>query len=181
MYHRIVRRRLRSSFDAINRGDYAAIVRQFGHGAEHWFSGSHTLSGRRTSALDIQAWYDRLAAVFPDLHFDITKLVVGGWPWDTVAMIEWVDFVSDESGRRYSNQGVHVIRLRWGKVVELHVYCDTQLLASICETLGSQGRSAAVAEPVGASEPFAEAAARGQRRGLPAPRNGDAASPSHVN
>jgi len=149
MYHYVVRRNLRNSFEQINRGNYAAIVRQFAPaGVEHWFSGTHALSGGRDRPEQIQQWYDRLAVVFPDLRFDIKKLVVRGWPWNTVAMIEWVDYVSDRDGQRYSNQGVHVIRLKWGRVVELHVYCDTQLLASICQTLGEQGVPEAVAAPI---------------------------------
>lgn len=157
MYHAIVKRKMRDSFDQINKGNYAAIVRQFAPGAEHWFSGSHALAGRRDDLEQIQSWYDRLAVIFPDLRFQITKLVVGGWPWDTYALIEWVDFVADREGRAYSNQGVHVIRLKWGKVSELHVYCDTQLLAEICDRLGAQGVAVAVDAPIGAREPFAEA------------------------
>lgn len=157
MYHAIVKRKMRDSFDQINKGNYAAIVRQFAPTAEHWFSGSHALAGRRGDVQQIQEWYDRLAEIFPDLRFQITKLVVGGWPWDTSALIEWVDFIGDREGAAFSNQGVHVIRLKWGKVTELHVYCDTQLLAAICERLGSQGVSVAVEEPIGAIEPFAEA------------------------
>lgn len=154
----IVRRNLRKSFEAINEGNYAAIVRQFKpEASEHWFSGTHALAGRRDTMAEIQQWYDRLAAVFPTLRFEITKMVVGGWPWDTVAMIEWIDHVSDRDGNKFSNQGVHVIRLRWAKVTELHVYCDTQLLADICRRIAGQGLPDAAAEPIGAKVPFAVA------------------------
>ena len=156
MYHAIVRRKLRASFDNINKGNYAAIVRQFATtDVEHWFSGSSALSGRRDTPEQIQEWYDRLASVFPDLRFEIDKLTVSGWPWDTVAVIEWVDFLSDLEGNGYSNQGVHVIRLKWGRVVELHIYCDTELLSRVCRALGSQGNAAAVAPPIGPTVPFA--------------------------
>ncbi len=155
MYHLIVRRNLRRSFAAINKGDYAAIVRQFAPSAEHWFSGSHPLAGRRDNLADIQQWYDRLAAIFPTLRFEITKLVVSGWPWDTVAMIEWVDHIEDRLGNQFSNQGVHVIRLKWAKVHELHVYCDTQLLAQICDTLSDQGLDEAGRPVIGTETPFA--------------------------
>ena len=156
MYHAIVRRNLRATFDNINKGTYAPIVRQFAAtDVEHWFSGSSTLSGRRDDSKQIQEWYDRLSSVFPDLRFQINELIVSGWPWNTIAVVEWVDFVSDLEGNQYSNQGVHVIRLKWGRVTELHVYCDTELLSRICRTLGAQGNAAAVAPPIGQPVPFA--------------------------
>ncbi len=155
MYHAIVKKRLRRSFDEINRGNYEAIVRQFATSqVEHWFSGDTALSGRRCTSEEIQEWYDRLAVIFPTLHFDITKLIVTGWPWDTHGVIEWVDQVKDLNGNEYSNQGVHIIRLKWGKAVELHVFCDTKLLGDICSTLGDQGNAAAVESPIGAKVPF---------------------------
>lgn len=155
MYKTIVKRNLRASFDNINKGNYAAIVRQFAPAdVEHWFSGSSALSGRRDNLEQIQQWYDRLAAVFPDLRFEITKLVVSGGPWNTIAVLEWVDHISDLDGNHYSNQGIHVIRLKWAKVHQLHVYCDTELLGKICRTLGEQGNEAAISPPIGAAEPF---------------------------
>ena len=62
MYHAIVKRRLLNSFEALNRGDYQVITRQFAKGAVHWFSGTgHPLAGKRRTLQTIFAWYDRLA------------------------------------------------------------------------------------------------------------------------
>ncbi|MGW5349081.1 nuclear transport factor 2 family protein [Streptomyces sp. NPDC004031] len=159
MYHAIVRRNLRKSFAEVNRGNYPAIVRQFTPAAEHWFSGSHALGGGRHDNRRIQQWYDRLAALLPDLRFELTKVSAKGWPWDTVAFVEWVDHLTDREGNHYSNQGVHVIRIAWGKITELHIYCDTALLASVLDTLAAQGVSEASAPPVGDPGPFRAAAA----------------------
>lgn len=154
MYHFIVRRNLRKSFDQVNQGDFASIVGQFAPGgAEHWFSGSHALSGGRRDIEQIQEWYDRLAMLLPDLRFEIKKVVATGWPWNTTAFVEWVDHLTDREGNHYSNQGVHVVRIKWGKIVELHIYCDTQVLASVCEILASQGVEQAVADPIGEPNP----------------------------
>ena len=71
-----------------------------------------------------------------------------------MAFVEWVDELSDRDGNRYSNEGVHVITIKWGKVTELHIYCDTQKLATICQTLGGQGVQEAVAAPIGDAAPF---------------------------
>lgn len=153
MYHYIVRGKVRDSFEQVNKGNLAAIVRQFVPGSEHWFSGSHAMAGRRDNLGQIQAWYDRLAVLMPDLKFEITNIDVGGWPWNTVAFVEWVDHFTGPDGRAYSNQGVHVLRLKWGKIVELHIYCDTKLLSEILQTLGEQGIDQAIAPPIGPVTP----------------------------
>lgn len=159
MYHRIVERKLRSSFEQVNVGNLRAVVGQFAPDAEHWFSGSHALSGRRTNLDEIQSWYDRLAVVLPDLHFDIVAVTVRGLPWNTIAMVEWVDRFTDPQGRRYSNQGVHVVGIKWGKLTSLHIYCDTQLLATACAAIAEQQVVEAGAPPIGEQTPFGAAQA----------------------
>jgi ketosteroid isomerase-like protein len=46
-----------------------------------------------------------------------------------VALVEWRDRFSLKNGRQGGNQGVHALRLQWGKVTSLRIYCDTQVLA----------------------------------------------------
>jgi ketosteroid isomerase-like protein len=86
---------------------------------------------QRVLAIPPKHWYDRLA-IIPDLRFELKKVVAKGWPWDTVAFVEWVDHLTDREGTHYSNQGVHVLRIRWAKIIELHIYCDAALLAAVC-------------------------------------------------
>jgi ketosteroid isomerase-like protein len=130
IYRRIVERRLRRAFDALNRGDHAPVIAAFGTPMEHVFFGQHALGGSRHAMSSIVPWYARLKAVLPDLRFDIESVVVRGMPWDTVALVEWRDQFSLRDGTRRGNQGVHALRLKWGKVVSLRVYCDTQVLAA---------------------------------------------------
>ena len=127
MYHRIVKRKLRRAFDDINAGRYERIVPQFAARHRHVFFGEHALAGERTHLDATRRWYERLARVFPDLRFAVRGVAVAGWPWDTVAMVEWTDRFT-VNGVPGGNQGVHVFRLRWGKVVELAVHCDTDRL-----------------------------------------------------
>lgn len=149
MYHAIVKRRLLRSFDALNRGDYAVITRQFSKDAVHWFSGvGHPLSGTRRDGAGIHTWYERLARLMPDLRFTIHHAAVSGWPWDTVAMLQWSDTLHDRQGNTYANHGVHLIRIRWGQVVELQVYCDTKYLKGYFDALVSQGVEEAQAAPI---------------------------------
>ena len=99
MYHFFVRRRLRRVVERLNAGDFAFVRRQFHPRATHWFSeGGHALSGERSSPSGIEAWYERLAAVFPGIRFTLQKLLVSGPPWDTLAALEWTDEVRDREG-----------------------------------------------------------------------------------
>ena len=43
---------------------------------------------------------------------------------------------------------MHALRLKWGKVVSLRVYCDTQVLASVLDELRSQGVADAGLPPI---------------------------------
>jgi ketosteroid isomerase-like protein len=148
MYHYIVEQKLRQAFRQLNAGDYNSILRQFAPRFEHFFSGQHALAGTRHTPSANEAWYRRLAVLFPDLRFEVKNVVVSGWPWNTRATIEWVDHFTLRDGQRVSNAGVHVFRLRWGRVVGLHIYCDTQKLATVCGLLAQQGVNDAAAMPI---------------------------------
>jgi ketosteroid isomerase-like protein len=147
MYHWIVRRRVLEMFRHLNAGDLSFIVKQFSPRAEHWFSGSHALSGRRSRPESIAAWYRRLAAVFPRIHFDIKKIVSSGPPWATRVAVEWVDSFPAKDALA-GNEGVFFVTLSWGRIVEFHVFCDTDVLQQNLQLLGEQGVSEAVAAPI---------------------------------
>jgi hypothetical protein len=48
----------------------------------------------------------------------------------------------------YVNHGVHVIRMRWGKVFDIDANEDSQLVAETLKTLGTKGIDEALAEPI---------------------------------
>ena len=159
IYRAIVALKLRRAFDALNRGDHAPVLAAFGQPLAHSFFGRHALAGTRRDMPSVRAWYTRLKTVFPDLRFDIDAIAVHGMPWNTVAMVEWRDSFTLPDGTRGANQGVHALRMRWGRVVGLRVYCDTQLLATILDEIERQGVAEAglapIGESAGASRPFA--------------------------
>lgn len=148
MYHFFLKRRLQSVLSRLNAGDYRFITGQFHPDAEHWFSGSHAMSGRRITTASREAWYRRLTAVFPGLKFDIRKLIVSGPPWKSLAAVEWVDELYDRKGNALPNEGVFVITIRWGKVTEFHVYCDTARIEKNLAILATQGVPEAAAAPI---------------------------------
>lgn len=128
MYHAVIRAIVKNLFRALNKGDYEPILAGFAPEFEHWFVGTHALSGLRTSMPTTRAWYERLLKVFPNIKFDIRNIVVSGWPWNTLVAVEWTDSYTLLNGEKRTNCGVHMIRLVWGKGVSVHIYCDTELL-----------------------------------------------------
>lgn len=151
IYRAIVAMKLRRAFGALNRGDHAPVLAAFGQPLAHSFFGRHALAGTRHDMPSVRAWYARLKKVFPDLRFEIDVIAVHGMPWNTVALVEWRDSFTLPDGTRAANQGVHALRMRWGRVVGLRVYCDTQLLASILDEIARQGVAEAGLPPIGES------------------------------
>jgi len=139
LYRSVVEHKLRNAFAALNRGDYAPILGSFGEPIEHAFAGDHALGGTRRTMAGVRAWYVRLQAIFPDLYFEIDSIAVNGMPWNTLACVEWRDRFTLRDGSARGNQGVHVLRLRWGKVVSLRIHTDTQKLTVILRELEAQG------------------------------------------
>ncbi len=128
MYHAVIRAIVKNLFRALNKGDYEPILAGLAPQFEHWFVGTHALSGLRTSMPTTRAWYERLFKIFPNIKFDIRNIVVSGWPWNTLVAVEWTDSYTLLNGEKRTNCGVHMIRLVWGKGVSVHIYCDTELL-----------------------------------------------------
>lgn len=93
-------------------------------------------------------WLERLVRVLPGLHFEIKKVAVSGLPRNTTVVVEWRDFATLAGGVPYVNDGTHVIGLRWGKVVSLHAYLDTQVLIDALNIMGASGESEAIAPPI---------------------------------
>jgi ketosteroid isomerase-like protein len=148
MYHMITRRKLKNVFDQLSRGNYEVAFPELAPAFEHVFRGDHTFGGTRRTTASFRRWFERLYEVFPDLQFKIKNILVKGWPWDTVAAVEWEDWATTRDGKKYRNEGVHIIRFRWTRVVSLHVYLDTQKLADACRLQASLGVSQAMAPQI---------------------------------
>jgi ketosteroid isomerase-like protein len=148
MYHAIIEWKLRQTFDDINAGHYEKVIEQFAPELRHAMFGRHALSGERHTLESIKAWYARLQRLLPDLRFEVTSVAVAGWPWDTRALVAWKDAFTLPDGTRGQNQGVHAVRIAWGKVRELEVHCDTSKLEGYCARLEMLGVREAIAAPI---------------------------------
>lgn len=143
MYHAIVRRVIRSLFDAVNRGDSQPVLDAFAQQFEHVFLGGSALGGRRTSIESTKAWYGRLYRLMPDIHFDIDSIAVSGTPWNTQAVVRWCERNSGTDGVVTTNAGIHAVHIRWGKMTSLVICPDTVLVIATLDRLAAIGVSEA--------------------------------------
>ncbi len=148
MYRFIVERRVRQVFAQLSAGNYESSLAQFPPRIYHFFPGDHALGGVRRTREGMRRWFERLYAIFPGLHFEIRGVLVRGWPWRTTIAIEWTDRATLPDGSRYENEGVHIMQMRWGRVVAFRPYLDTQLVADACERAARAGVSEAMARPI---------------------------------
>ena len=148
-YHAFVRRQVRNTFDALTRGDWESAAAGVADRFEHIFPGDHAMGGTRHTKAGLLAWFRRLYTVHTELRFEIKHVASSGTPWDTTAVIEWRDTaVMADGDRSYVNDGVHVLRIRWGKIVSLHPYLDTQKYAAALKRLADAGFAEAAAPPI---------------------------------
>ena len=148
MYHAIVRRKARGLFESLSRGAWRETTADVADDVVHVFPGNHPLGGERHSREAMERWFERLFRLYPDLNFEVNRVVAKGWPWDTSVAVEWVDSGHAADGEPYSNQGAHWIRLRWGTAVYVHGYLDTETIAADCRRMAAAGIDEAAAPPI---------------------------------
>lgn len=149
MYKRIVRAKVRSTFDRINEGDYMAMVDGLAPSFEYRFHRDHALGGRRTSREAMIRWWERVVDLLPGARFDIQEVLVDGWPWRTRAAVR--SFVAGDlpGGARYENTVFQLITLSWGKVTSVETIEDLQILQGALNTVAESGKLDALAPPIG--------------------------------
>ena len=87
----------------------------------------------------LERWFERLYRLIPELHFEVRRISVTGWPWDMMVAVEWTDHGHAVDGVAYENEGAHWIRLQRGKATYIHAYLDTEKLTAICDRLAAAG------------------------------------------
>ena len=67
----------------------------------------------------LRQWFERLGRLAPTLQLTVHDVWVKGGPWNTIVIIRWYAGQDLPGGSPYNNHGVHVIRMRWGKVFDI--------------------------------------------------------------
>ena len=148
IYRAIVKRKARGLFASLSEGDWRAAVEDVADDVHHIFPGDNALGGERHSRAALEAWFERLYRLIPDLGFEVQEVAVRGWPWDTAVSVQWTDRGQGPDGTPYENEGAHWIRLRWGRAVEIHAYLDTEKVTAFTERLAAGGLEEAGSNPI---------------------------------
>ena len=126
IYSQIVEKLTRDSFLAVQNHEYESVLKNVAaNSLTHRFAGANALGGVRRDKEALGRWFQRVGTVLPDLHFDVTSVLVHGNPWNTTVVARWVATCNLANGEQYVNPGVHIIKMRWGKAYDFDVYEDT--------------------------------------------------------
>lgn len=158
MYHRIVAGRVRSLFRDISAGNYEPMIGMLAPRFVYEFYGDHALSGRRTTAASVRAWWQRIFRLIPEARFEPREILVAGWPWATTIAVSATVSTTLPDGSPYRNTINQFTHMRWGRVTEMRMLEDTLALSRALDVIAAAGNAEAHAAPI-TDEPAASPAA----------------------
>ena len=133
MYGWLVRWLAASAFAGLREGDARFAASLLADDVEFHFPGRHPFAAHYASKDDSRLWLRRFAHFRPD--FAIHQVIASGPPWDIRACILFTDRIGDPTDdTAYVNEGVCMLRIRRGQVVEERVFLDTQAVADFFGT-----------------------------------------------
>lgn len=148
MYHALVEHKLRSVFAALGRGDPWPMMDSLAGRFVYRFEGDSPIGGVRNNRQSMQLWWERMYRLFPGLSFEVRDVVVAGMPWNTRIHTHLEFRMPLADGQTYRNVVMQVMRMRWGRVTELHTLEDTQRCARLLRWQARQGKAEALAPPI---------------------------------
>jgi ketosteroid isomerase-like protein len=148
MYHSIVKRIARKNFLRVNEKDFEALLADSAPNIHHRFGGNHALGGERHDREALRLWFGRLGRLGKHLTLTVEDIWVKGLPHDTTIIIRWsaTDVLPD--GSPYRNRGVHIVRMTWGKIVDIDAHEDSQAVAQNLEKQAALGVEEAKAQQI---------------------------------
>lgn len=76
-------------------------------------------------------------------------VIVSGGPFNTRVAVHWQSSAKSVTGDPYVNDGVHLIRMSKGRITHIHVFTDTEVIASTMAAVAGKGIEEAAALPLG--------------------------------
>ena len=146
MYHAIVKRIARKNFERVNQKNFDALLQDCVPDVRHRFYGSHALSGERHDREAVRRWFERLGRL--GLTLTVQDVWVKGLPHDTTIILRWTAKDTLINGSPYSNYGVHVLKMRWFKIVDIDAYEDSQAVAENLKLQAAHGIREAAEPPI---------------------------------
>ncbi|MEP7289392.1 MAG: nuclear transport factor 2 family protein [Chloroflexota bacterium] len=148
MYQQIAKHQIRQGYANISRGNFDVLLKQFSPHVKFCFSGDHAMGGELRNRESVRQWFERVHRLFPGLQIQADRIFVSGLPWDMTVTVEFTVCDTLPDGKRYQNQGIQVVRIQWGQVIEDYLIEDTQVLVGILHHLAELGVAEATAAPI---------------------------------
>ena len=148
MYHAIVKRIARKNFLRVNQKDFAALLKDCAPNVHHRFGGQHALGGERHDREALGRWFARLGRLGPTLCLTVHDVWVKGWPWDSTIIVRWSATQDMPDHSPYLNRGVHIVRMKWGRIVDIDANEDSQVVAEALKVFAAYGVEEASAAPI---------------------------------
>ena len=139
MYKLIVRRMVRTAFESLNRGDFERPLGKFAPDVHFRFAGDNAMGADVHGVEGARSWFRRAFGLFEGIRFEIHDVVVAGWPWNTTVATHFTVTATLPEGRPYRNEGMQLVRLRWGRIVEDLIFEDTHVVGAALEYLAEHG------------------------------------------
>ena len=143
----ITRRIYRKGLTALERGDIDALLGAFDNSCTLTFVGDTSLGAKLSRPASVRRWFERFGRLLPNATFHIEQTVISGPLWNQ-RLAAHVTIGSTVDGEPYENQFAHLLRLRWGKVVDDLIIEDSQRWARACQRLVAAGVSEAGEPPM---------------------------------
>lgn len=148
MYHSIVKTIARKNFLRVNNKDFDALLKDCAPDIHHRFGGNHALGGERHDREALRQWFARLGRIGTTLKINVHDIWVKGMPWNTTIIIRWSATQEMPDKSPYLNRGVHIVRMAWGKIVDIDANEDSQIVAESLKVLAAHGNAEALAAPI---------------------------------
>jgi ketosteroid isomerase-like protein len=148
MYHRIVARKVRSTFAQISAGKWEPMLDGMAPGFSYRFYGEHALSGERQTLDALRRWWERSSRLFPNPAFEVEEVIVAGGPWNTRIATRVRVHAALPDGSAYDNIFMQNMTMRWARITEIHTLEDNAVLQRALDRLAESGNPEARAGPI---------------------------------
>ena len=148
MYHAFIRHQVRKSFAGLGTGTPSSEAGNLAPDVQHVFAGESAIGGARRGPAAFVRWLERVYRLLPDLRFDVQDVIVSGGPFNTRVAVHWRSRATAVTGDAYANDGIHLIRMSKGKITDIRVFTDTEVIARTLAAVAEKGIDEAAAPPL---------------------------------
>lgn len=133
MYGWLVKQLAERAIRPLSVGETSTLEMFIADDARFEFPGQHPFAADHDSKDEIKQWLRRFAHFQP--QFQIHDVIATGWPWNIRVAAHFTDRIGGvDDPTPYVNEGMCLMRLRWGRIVEERVFLDTQAVAKFFGT-----------------------------------------------